>query len=75
MVSYVKDFFWFTKKFIVKLTLGLFLKYSYNLGDFHPDILIVQLNMHASYPEYHEDSKHVRPPFANHLPSYKEGIW
>ena len=29
----------FTKTFIIKLTLGLFLRY-YNLGDFHPDILI-----------------------------------
>ena len=26
--------FWFTKSFIIKLTLGLFLIYSYNLGDF-----------------------------------------
>ena len=32
--------FWFTKNFIIKLTLGLFLRYSYNLGDFQPDILI-----------------------------------
>ena len=32
--------FWFTKNFIIKLTLGVFLRYSYNLGDFHPDILI-----------------------------------
>ena len=30
---------WFTKNFIIKLTLGLFLRYSYILGDFHPDIL------------------------------------
>ena len=32
--------FWFTKNFIIKLTLGLFVEYSYILGDFHPDILI-----------------------------------
>ena len=32
--------FWFTKNFIIKLTLGLFLRYSYILGDFPPDILI-----------------------------------
>ena len=32
--------FWFTKNFIIKLTLKLFLRYSYNLGDFHPGILI-----------------------------------
>ena len=32
--------FWFTKNFIIKLTLGLFLRYPYILGDFHPDILI-----------------------------------
>ena len=31
---------WFTKNFFNKLTLGLFLRYSYNLGNFHPDILI-----------------------------------
>ena len=31
---------WFTKNFIIKLTLGLFLRYSYILGNFHPDILI-----------------------------------
>ena len=32
--------FLFTKNFIIKLTLGLFSRYSYILGDFHPDILI-----------------------------------
>ena len=32
--------FWFTKNFIIKLTLGLFLRYSYILGDFQPYILI-----------------------------------
>ena len=32
--------FLFTKNFIIKLTLGLSLRYSYHLGDFHPDILI-----------------------------------
>ena len=33
--------FWFTNKFfLIKLTLGIFLRYSYNLGKFHPDILI-----------------------------------
>ena len=32
--------FWFTKNSIIKFTLGLFLRYSYNLGDFNPDILI-----------------------------------
>ena len=31
--------FLFTKIFIVKLTLGLFLRYSYNLCDFYHDIL------------------------------------
>ena len=36
----ISIYFWFTKIFIVKLTLGLFLGYSYNLGDFQPDILI-----------------------------------
>ena len=29
-----------TKNFIIKLTLGLFLRYFSILGDFHPDILI-----------------------------------
>ena len=32
--------FLFIKIFIIKLTLGLFLRYSYILGDFYPDILI-----------------------------------
>ena len=32
--------FWFTKNFIIKLNLGLFLRYSYNLCNFHPDIPI-----------------------------------
>ena len=30
----------FTKNFLIKLTLRLFLRYSYILGNFHPDILI-----------------------------------
>ena len=32
--------FWFTKNFIITLTLGQFLRYSYILVDFHPDILM-----------------------------------
>ena len=36
----ISIFVWFNKNFIIKLTLGLFLRYSYNLGDFHPDFLI-----------------------------------
>ena len=32
--------FWFTKNVIIKITLGLFLRYSNNLGNFHPDIFI-----------------------------------
>ena len=32
--------FWFTKHIPMKFTLGIFLRYSYKLGNFHPDILI-----------------------------------
>ena len=48
--------FWFTKNIFIKLTLGLFLRYPYNLGDFHPDILIEAILIKKSVLNFYKCS-------------------